>query len=270
MTIDKVEEFEMGRVISRTFSVLTRNAVIFLTLSAFLNVPTLLVTLYNARNNPLITATVRTTDPAARAALIMGQAGQVFVTSMVTLLISLIFAFVLQAALVQGTITDLNGEKASLGNCLSTGFKSFPPLIAIAILVYFGILFGAILLVVPGIIIGLMWSVAVPVKVVEQIGVFESLGRSRALTKGARWQLLGLFVIYFLIAIVFGLVVGLLFGVSLLRVSEASLSPIYLTAEWLIRIPLTALLAVGIASIYYELRLVKEGVGPQQLAAAFD
>jgi hypothetical protein len=37
----------------------------------------------------------------------------------------------------------------------------------------------------------------------------------------------------------------------------------------LVRIALDLIGAAGVASIYYELRLVKEGVGPEQLAAVF-
>jgi len=37
----------------------------------------------------------------------------------------------------------------------------------------------------------------------------------------------------------------------------------------LVRAVLGLIGAAGIASIYYELRLVKEGVGPEQLAAVF-
>jgi hypothetical protein len=40
-------------------------------------------------------------------------------------------------------------------------------------------------------------------------------------------------------------------------------------ADAILRIFTTSIGAVGIASIYYELRLIKDGVAPQELAAVF-
>ena len=265
MNLDSPEQFEIGRVASRAFGVLGRNWQTFLALAAILTLPILLVTFYNAQTNPLVSAAT-----AQHPAVAMAQAMQGFRSLAVTLLLSAVFAYVLQAALVQGTITDLNGERPNLGACLSTGFRLLLPLIAITLLAYLGMFAGFILLFVPGLMLALAWSVVVPARVVENTGIFESFGRSRALTSGHRWKILGLVLIYVLIAFAIQAVVALVFGASLLRPSAASIGTFYLVFAWLVRIPLTALAAVGVASLYYELRLVKEGVAPAQLAAAFD
>jgi hypothetical protein len=44
---------------------------------------------------------------------------------------------------------------------------------------------------------------------------------------------------------------------------------LYIVVAAVIQIALSLLSAVGTTSIYYELRLVKEGVEPEQLAAVF-
>jgi hypothetical protein len=93
-------------------------------------------------------------------------------------------AYVLQAAIVYGTVTDLSGRRASLGSCVSAALKVLLPLIGLSIVSTLGMMLGLILLVVPGIILALGWSTAVPVKIVERAGVFESLSRSWALTSG--------------------------------------------------------------------------------------
>jgi hypothetical protein len=265
MNLDSPEQFEIGRVASRAFGVLGRNWQTFLALAAILTLPILLVTLYNAQTNPLAGA-----EASTQPAVALAQAMQNLKSAGLTMLVGAVFAFVLQAGLVQGTITDLNGTRPSLGACLSTGFKVFLPLLAIAILAYLGMIAGLILLIVPGIMLALSWSVVVPVKVVENTGIFESFGRSRALTSGHRWKILGLVVIYILIVFGIQMVVALLSGASLLRPNAASAGAAYLILAWIVRIPLTALGAVGAASLYYELRLVKEGIAPAQLAAAFD
>ncbi len=61
-----------------------------------------------------------------------------------------------------------------------------------------GVSIGLILLVVPGIILFLMWSLTIPVVVLEDADLFEALRRSRELTAGHRGRV---FVIIFLFAV---------------------------------------------------------------------
>ncbi len=58
-----------------------------------------------------------------------------------------------------------------------------------------------VLLVVPGIIVALMWSFVTPVLVVERTGLIDTFQRSRDLTRGHRWALLGLIVVYSLVVV---------------------------------------------------------------------
>ena len=125
-----------------------------------------------------------------------------------------VFAMVI-AALVQGALTRAvvsanEGRRASFGECLATGLHVFLPLIGLSILFSIGVGIGFVLLFVPGIILLLMWAVAVPALVVERTGVFGAFGRSAELTKGSRWKILGLFLVllggYWLLSILLALV----------------------------------------------------------------
>jgi len=49
----------------------------------------------------------------------------------------------------------------------------------------------------PGLIVFTMWFVATPACVVERLGPFRSMGRSRQLTKGHRWKIFGTIVLIF-------------------------------------------------------------------------
>jgi len=91
-----------------------------------------------------------------------------------------------------------------------------PKLIAIILLqIVTGICIaiGLFLLIVPGVILALMWAVALPSMVVEDQGVFDSLGRSSDLTRDNRMRILGVGLVvlaaYLVIAIVGGLLVAL-------------------------------------------------------------
>lgn len=261
--VDSAEDFRMGRVVSRLFGALTANAVPFLALTALLTLPQLLLSLYISTN---VTQTMGMTPAGGIAA---GGMARFFEMSALSGLVYLVFTFLLQAALTQGTITWLNGEKPSFGQSLSVAMKNFLPLVAIAILSALGMGLASFLLVVPGIIVAMMWSVAVPAKVVEGTGITESLGRSRALTKGYRWRIFLLYLAYFVIALAVSFAIRPLLGVSMTP-KPGELSVAYVLLDWVVRIGLTSITAVGATSIYYELRLVKEGVGAQQMAAAFD
>jgi uncharacterized membrane protein len=238
---------------------------VFLLLSALLSIPVLLVSFYMTRQPavPAIAAGVRGT-----AALTNLRA--FYSTTLLAFLVQVVCTYLLQGAVVQGAISDLNGIPARLGDSLSAGFRVFVPILAIAFLSYLGMMLGFILLIVPGIMVAVAWAVVVPVKVVEQTGVTESFGRSRALTKGYRWKIFALALLYFVLAVLMGLVTRPLLGASLFRPDLSLLGTPLVLVSWVERVILSAVTAVGIASIYYELRLVKEGAGAEQLAAAFD
>ncbi len=266
VVVDSAEDFYMGRVVNRLFEVLLANAVPFLALTALLTIPSLLIGLYTAGN---ITQFASATPAGGIAPSAIGQ---FFQTVVLGAFVNLVFAFLLQAALTQGTISWLSGEKADFGRSLSVAVKNVLPLVAIAILMGLGVMLGGMLLLVPGIILVLMWSVTVPVRVVEGTGITESFGRSRALTKGYRGRIFLLFLAYFLLYLGLGLAARPLLGLGLMpkATDVTSMGAATVVASWILHVLLTGISAVGVTSIYYELRLVKEGIGAQQMAAAFD
>src|SRR5690348_8346723 len=116
------------------------------------------------------------------------------------LLIDLILGQVAFVTLIYGTVQALRGRKVAIGECLSQGFKRLGVALGVAILTWIGYFLGFLLLVVPGIILLLVWSVAVPAAVVERTGVSASFGRSRALTRDRRWRIFGTFFVAGLLA----------------------------------------------------------------------
>ena len=61
-------------------------------------------------------------------------------------------------------------------------------LILVGVVVAVGIMAGFILLILPGLILITVWSVAAPVVVLEHPGVFAALRRSRLLVRGNGWR----------------------------------------------------------------------------------
>jgi hypothetical protein len=260
---DYQETFQIGRVINRSFGVISRNAVTFLAVSALLMVPMMLSSAYFGQQ--MLAA--QSNDPAAMAR----NLGPFFSFLIGSLLVQTALYYLLQACLVQATITDLNGEKPQMGATLSAGLRVLLPIIVLTILAVLGVMAGFMLLIVPGIILALWWCVVVPVRVVENTGISETFGRSRALTKGYRWRILWLLLMIFVVAILLGFAVRLSMGLSLLENDPTTAFAIpSLIANGVVNILFGGAVSVIVASIYYELRLVKEGIGPQQLASVFD
>jgi hypothetical protein len=250
---DLTEDFQIGRVVSRTFGVISRNFATFLIAALLILLPVAVLDFYNGTSN------------AVSAGRIDG-----FLWGAGAFVVQIACTYLLQASLVQGTITDLNGERTNLGNALSSGFQVVVPVFIISFLSLLGMALGMVLLVIPGIMLALAWCVVVPVRVVEGTGIGETFGRSRALTSGDRWKIFWLLLMYGIIAILLSLVMAMLTGVAISQLNTVQGNIPYLAGTWLLQVVLAVVTSVGVAAIYYELRTIKEGISPRQLAAAFD
>jgi hypothetical protein len=253
-------KLDIARVISGTFQVIGRNIVTFGVLSLVLSgIPTAIVAFLQAAN----------IEPNAAFALrpgyfqAMGYSG----------LAALITGAILQGALVYGTVQDMNGQRASIADCLATGLRAFLPLIGLSILLAIAVVFGLVLLIVPGIMMMCAWCVAAPSLVADRTGVFGAFSRSAELTRGNRWRIFALFVVVWVIAMVIAAVIGavamaLAFGGPLDPIALAR-SPVQVIGN-LISNTLSALVtSTGAAVLYVELRRAREGAGPQWLADIF-
>lgn len=253
------ETFDMGRVVSRTFGAIGRNWVSFFTLAVFTVVPQL-----------VLGASLGVGAVARGKVIDLAHIGHFYGMTGIVSLVALVLGSMLQAALVHGTVSDLNGKKASFGDCLQTGFRTCLPVIGLSLLFGFALVIGIVLLVVPGVLMFLAWAVIVPVLVVENTGVFGAFGRSSELTKGHRWAILGLAVVVWLISFVLQLVImPFQSALTLAGGGLFAVTPL-LAVTGIVNVITTTIVAVGTASVYYELRSIKEGIGPEQLAAVFD
>jgi hypothetical protein len=243
--------FDIGNVFTRTFVVIGANFVPFFVLAL----------LFEAI--PVGVANVVTVYAATNLA-----ASDHWLVQTVTGLVQMALGYVLTGALVRGTIVDLDGRNATLGDCLSYGLRYAAPAFVLALITTFCYLLGLIALVIPAVILMLAWSVAIPVLVCERKGIFGSLARSRELTRGHRWALLGLYVCAGLLLILLSLPFGI---VSLVLIATTH-SNVY--AALIVNAFVASLeamfLAVLTTAAYAELRGTRDGVSVAQLAAIFD
>lgn len=184
--------------------------------------------------------------------------------------LSLLAGWLTQATIVSGVVADLGGGRMTFRECLAAGLERLLPLSGLALVVTVGVLLAGVFLVVPAIVLTVWWIAAVPALVVERRGVWASLGRSARLTKGHRWTVLVLIVVFLLVSLL--LLLGMLFGAAVVESAVGDE-----LGEPLIRFGVgPAVLAVlgvvtsaAVGATYHELRAAKEGVG-ETLATVFD
>ncbi|HEY5430420.1 MAG TPA: hypothetical protein VIK04_14990 [Solirubrobacteraceae bacterium] len=82
-------------------------------------------------------------------------------------------------------------------------------LMAVSVLFGLGVAVGFVLLIVPGLILLVTWSVVAPVTVLERPGVLAAFRRSRELVRGNGWPVFGVIILVGVMVFVVTLAAGL-------------------------------------------------------------
>jgi len=249
---DTAEHLDIGRVLNNTFGVIMRHPVIFIGLSF------LIVALPQAVVQLATGASTTSSDPDAMMA--MFSSPSMVAAAAGGWLLVMILSVLLQATFIIATVKDLNGQPVSLGDCIGQAIGKLLPLIGLGVLMTLGIMAGMILLIIPGLILALMWIVASPVMMAEDKGIIDSLKRSAELTKGSKRWIVLLFVVYVILSSILGM----------LMIPFVFAGPIAIMLVGLVVNTLTgAIQGTGIAAVYVDLRIVKEGGNTDALADVF-
>lgn len=254
MSVDSISgggDFRVGDVLNRTWQVLTRNIVFFLGI-------TLLV--YLAVFLPLGVLVVLVVLAGAG----IGSDGWwlIAVGIFLAVLLFIVLNTIGQAVLLFGTFQRLRGQPLRVGEALRRAFARFFPLVGVGMLYTLGLAVGFLLLVIPMFFAFVMWLVAVPACVVEGLGPIASLSRSADLTKGYRWRVFGLVCALSVINGIGGQFFALALGLAGEWASGVG------SGLWFV--VSTALWNCALIMIYHDLRVAKEGIDTEQIAAIFD
>lgn len=186
-----------------------------------------------------------------------------------TMAVSWITAYLLQGIIVRTAVLDLSSRRPDLAESAAAAMRMLFPMIGLSIISGLAIGFGLLLLIVPGIILMLMWMVAVPVLIEERRGVFGSLSRSAQLTQGSKGWIFLLLLLYWGVSSVVSGVVAALTGFQM-AFNDGGAMILPILAGALAQTLNALLLAAMLAALYVELRHFKEGASPDQLAAIFE
>jgi len=191
--------------------------------------------------------------------------------------LTLVVSAVSQAATVVAVSNFLLDRPASVTDSFSRIKGQLLGILVLSFLCTVAAWFGLFVFIVPGVILWIMWSLAVPVKVLEQKGVFDSMSRSMELTKGSWGRI---FVIGLLI-------VALRFGVSALLNWPVLIAAGFsmrggvrqMGVVWQIAVQVStfvstslvgALATIAFSVVYYDQRVRKEAFDLQFMMTTLD
>jgi hypothetical protein len=133
--------------------------------------------------------------------------------AVVAFTIGVVGYFWVQAALVE-LVHDVRDGRAdrSVGETYRAVQPRLPAVIAAGVLAALAIGIGFLLLIVPGLFLLTIWSMLVPVIVIEGRAAGESFTRSREVVRGNGWSVFGLIIITFLLVAIASAVIRLVFS----------------------------------------------------------
>jgi len=193
------------------------------------------------------------------------------------LFLTIVVSAVSQAATVMAVSEVHLDRPASVMDSFSRVKSQIPGVIGLSLLVGLCVGVAFVALIVPGVLLALMWSLAVPVKVLENKGATDSMSRSSELTKGDRGRIFVIWILFIVMS----------FGVSLLlqwpieiaagvssRAAMQRTAPVWqvasLAATFISECLVGPLATISFALIYYDERVRKEAFDLQLMMTTID
>jgi len=248
-------DFRVGQVFSRAWSVFSGHFLKFMLVTGIASLPALLLPQPQPGNpaNPL-------PNPGWFA---------------FGLFFMIVLGVLSQAIVLHGAFQVMRGRPANLVESASVGLRRLFPIIVATIIMIILVFLASLLLFFPGMMLYMMWFVAVPACVVERLGPIQCLRRSRELTKGHRWRIFGLVLVTLIPALILGAILvavvvaimgmGVVLGLTpALSATVAQVVGLIWSAIW------KAFYSIVVVVTYHDLRVAKEGVDTEQIAAVFE
>jgi hypothetical protein len=241
----------LGEILSGAFNIYKANASKLLLIVAVVVVPLSFI-------SALFSGVVFRGTTNAQDVVIDRSFGLFLAGALVTTVISVIISAMLQAAILRAAAQATIGDPVDPEESYRFGFKRFGSVILVSLLVGLAVAGGFILLVIPGIIFFIFFSVSVPVLIVENRRGRAAMSRSWNLVKGHFWHAFGVFVVAAIIVGIISGVIGAIGG------SAWFVRWIFTAIGTIITAPFSALVSV---LLYLDLRSRSEALSADTLRA---
>jgi len=266
-------DFQIARVLGRSFDVLSRDFVRFYLIAAVISLPLLVFRRYGW--------------PYLATGTFVPGAG-IGIGTLITVLFggaALLLAFTTlgQAVILYGAVQRMRGRSFGIGESLSRGLARLFPILGMFILYFVAIalpvfalvvltnlfwslplfVLGALASVVVFFLLSARWYVSLPACIIERSGPVASLSRSAFLTESHRWKIFGIY----LLLLVAGWLAWWILTAMLVSLFGVLLANFGL---FLWQALVGAYQAIVVAIAYHDLRVVKEGIDIERVAEVFD
>jgi len=211
--------------------------------------------------------------------------------------INTLLSYLAMVAITYGTITDLRGHQTGIVHSLTNAAPSalsalgvgllsglmimivfvFSVMVAMTLTRAMAIPDGHPLSIVlmmvasiPGLIVFSMYWTAIPVRVVENLGIIKSLSRSKRLSEGERGKILAVFFVVFSVAMLPFFILFMTAVDDAAGALENGVTMSFQIGLYLVSAVSMVILSVAAAVTYHDLRLGKEGEGTENTAEIFE
>ncbi len=182
------------------------------------------------------------------------------VGSLLFLFISLIVTPLASGACTLLVASSFTDDNPTVLDCLRLAFSRFGQLLGAAMMTGLVVGLGAMLFVVPGFVFMTWYFVTTPALMVERLGVQLAMARSKHLTDGNRWSVLGFFLVTtFIVMVVYGATKAVVED----HISNPLLS---LVLQSVIGAAIDALGVVAPVVYYFNIRVRKEAFDVEALS----
>ena len=267
----------LGDILDGSFRVLRRNPRATIGLAAIVAVvQAMIVGLIQIFALHRVANSIDNTDPNHPRVNVGGVLSG-YLTSFGGYMVSALFAAVLTGMLTLVVTEDVLGNRLSIGQVWQRIRPRLPRLIGLSLIVVVVPFLALVACLAPGVWLWGIWAVSVPAFVVEQGGVFASIGRSRRLVAGTFWRVWGIRALGLLIVGAMSFIIQIPFSIIADVVTGYSPFHFGATGTTTVSIPTMAIVITSIGSVfsssiatpiraaidallYVDLRMRKEGL----------
>ena len=192
-----------------------------------------------------------------------------FAGSAITAILGAIAGLVATGAIFKAIAEAYLGKQPGAGESLGFAARRLHSLLWVTLLFGLAVGIGLLLLIIPGVYLGVAWSVMIPALMLEnQLGT-KAHRRSYNLVSGRWWPTFGtVFLGWFLIPGIIGAVIGFIMQAAVIANATSPMAVVSLTTltNIVTNIITTPMQAAVLVVLYFDLRVRKEGFDLQLLA----
>ncbi len=197
-------------------------------------------------------------------------------TGILLSLAGLLMLAIAQAATVVAVSRVYLGQTASIVDSYSRVAPQTLRLLLLFFVVGLLLVFGYMLLILPGIFLTIRWSLTVPVTVLENASLGESMGRSAHLVEGDWVRVFAIYFLYFVAAMIFSTLWQIPTFAAIVSAGRTMVQPPFWTqivivvGSFLEKCLVGPLITIALALVYYDERVRKEAFDLEHLLTQLD